>query len=518
MEKDYRINLKDSGIIIKKKKLNLALNILISALGISSLFIIFFFDYGLLAFSFFTVDGNLFTAVVSVIAVAVNYRELRAGKESGSRRMFFLQLASAVTEAVIFIVVMIGRLPAFPDNPRIAPYHMFCLHVAIPILAVLRFIFFERPRGVLPPGKLLIRAIPIGVYGVGVITAIKLGVLPASLAPYSFLDFENNFLYYFLFALVGIPSFGYLWSWLFYRQNIRASLVWYSSEDLAKLKAERIKQLSSFEAVNSSILLLYCALAVLVITFATMGTSKTAQKVQNEMMTYMGYYMNDDYDHMLGDGYWSVRDGALYKGELYVGDGTEANYNREVLPREAIDCEASIFVQAKDLAPELAKQYDPYDYVSVNHSPGVTAPVQLCGETLDREIVTAIIESEDHRYYEEFTVDGVSYFRCCQTFGRTMLGAGVGIVSLSFPSAKMTTQIKNAQLNSDIMITGVVIAAFAVLYVLTAAWIRTLEKSVDFLKAITSGRVPDEPIKLGRTLRHSGLEHQLNVLREINKE
>ncbi len=53
------IALKDESLLIKKKKLNLALNLLISVLGISSLYIKFFLVDGLLAFRAFTVDGNL---------------------------------------------------------------------------------------------------------------------------------------------------------------------------------------------------------------------------------------------------------------------------------------------------------------------------------------------------------------------------------------------------------------------------------------------------------------------------
>lgn len=279
MEASQTISLKNDSILQKKKKLNLALNLLISALGISSLFIKFFLVDGLLAFRAFTVDGNLFTTIVSVIAVVVNVRELVSKTENGSRTMFFLELASAVTEAVIFIVVMIGYLPIFADDPKITPYHMFCLHVAIPVLAVARFIFFEKPLGILKPFKLLIGAIPIGVYGVGVVIAIKLGILPISLVPYSFLDFDSNFLWYVFFAVFTIPSFGFLWSWMFYRLNIRASFLWYSEEDLERLKKDRVRSLSNFDAVNSAILLVYCALGILLLMFSFMGMSRTSTKI-----------------------------------------------------------------------------------------------------------------------------------------------------------------------------------------------------------------------------------------------
>lgn len=509
------ISLKSERILLKKKKLNLALNLLITALGISSLFIKFFLVDGLLAFRAFTVDGNLFTTVVSVLAVIVNCKELISKSENSSRNMFFLQMASAVTEAVIFIVVMIGYLPVFPDDPKITPYHMFCLHVAIPILAVLRFVFFEKPLGILKPSKLLIGAIPIGVYGIGVVIAIKTGILPISLVPYSFLDFDNNFLWYVMFALFAIPSFGFLWAWLFYRLNIRSSFLWYSREDIEQLKKARVKSLSNFDSVNSAILIVYCALAVLLLMFSLMGTSKTSTTIQHDLMTYISYYMLDDYSHMIGDGEWHIKDGALYKGDLFIGDGTEENANNDFLTDE-VKYDTTIYIRASDLAPELAAQYDGFDYVSVKHSSGNNGPIDMCGETLEKEIVLTVITDEYHEYYATEKTGKVGYYRYCTSFGAAMGDSGVGIISLYIPEAELTAMAKKAEYNQDLLIIAVVAGIFAALYIITYRWIKALEKSVDFLKDIASGRTPPIPIVLGRTIRLSGLERELNLLREIN--
>ena len=518
MGNSHTLSLKSEEIITKKKKWNLALNILISVLGISSLFIKFFLVDGVLAFRAFTVDGNLFTTIVSVIVTIVNIKELRSHKESGKRSLYFLQLASAVTEAVIFIVVMVGYLPIFPDDPKITPYHMFCLHVAIPLLAVPRFIFFEKPQGVLRPPKLLIGAIPIGVYGVGVVTAIKVGILPISLVPYSFLDFKSNFLWYFFFALFVIPSFGYLWSWMFYRLNIRASLLWYSPEDLEKLRKARVKALSNFEAVNSAILIVFCAMAVLVITFALMAMSNTAKKSQHEVMSVLSFFILDDYDHIYGNEGWYIEDGTMYKGDIAVGDGTDA-YEEMYLPYdESFDSETTIYMQAKDLRPEIAQNYMPYDFVAIRHSQGATAPIDKCGEVLDQKTVNAVLNSEDYMHYEELKVGSNSYYCYTQTIGEDMLTAGTGLIRICFPAGVLTASVKNAELNNDIMVIAVVVAIFAALYCMAAMWIRALEKSVDYLKNIASGNVPEEDIRLGKTLRLSGLERELNVLRDINKE
>lgn len=520
MAKQQTISLKSDEIFNTKKQLNIALNILISILGISALFIKFFLVDGVLAFRAFTVDGNIFTTIVSLIVVVVNLKEFEQQSENESKWVFYLQLASAVTESVIFIVVMIGYLPMFPDNPTITPYHMFCLHVAIPVLAVLRFIFFEKPLGVLKPARLLVGAIPIGVYGVGVVTAIKLGILPISLVPYSFLDFDSNFLWYVIFALIVIPSLGFLWSWLFYRLNLRASLIWYTQEELEKLQKERIKSLSGFDVINSSILLIFCMLALVVLMFSLIASSSTTTKVQHELLSDLTFYVIDDYDHMLGDGKWHIDDGVLYKGEVAFGDGTEENSTILRLNskrRYADQFEMSFFVQSKDLSPEIAQKYDPYDYVCVKHSAGEVAPITACGDVLDRGILATIIESENHTYYEEVKVDGEKYFHYVMTFGKDMVDSGVGIISAYISSDILTAQAKDAEYNLDIMMVAIIVAVFAILYVVAYSWIKSLQKSIYFLKDIASGKIPDEPIKLGKSNRLSGLERELNVLREINQ-
>ena len=514
------INLKDDSLLRKKKQLNLALNVLISVLGISSLFIKLVLLDGLIALRFFTVDGNLFTTLVSVAAVWVNIRELKAGRENESRRMFFLQLSSAVTEAVIFIVVMLGYLPIFPDEPVITPYNMFCLHVAIPVLAVLRFVFFEKPCGILPPSRLLIGAIPIGVYGFGVVNAIKLDILPVSMAPYSFLDFENNFLWYFVFALVVIPVIGFLWSWLFYRLNLRASLLWYRAEDVERLQTARVKALSHFDVVNSAILIIYCALAIVVLMFSLRSTSLTSTKVQNELMAYISFYMTDDFSNMIDNGAWEMKDGVLYKGSLRVGDGTEQNAALNIFPEKGVSYDYTVYVQAAYLSPAVAAKYDGLDYVAVSHSAGEFAPVRQCGETLKDEVVARVIASskyDKHLIYEEAEQDGNNFYHCCIAFGDDLWNSGTGIIELYFPASQLVTQAKNAEYNADLEMVVVIFAAFALLYILTNKWIHVLEKSVDFLRAIASGRTPEESITLGKTIVFSGLERQLNVIREINE-
>ena len=123
---------------------------------------------------------------------------------------------------------------------------------------------------------------------------------------------------------------------------------------------------------------------------------------------------------------------------------------------------------------------------------------------------------ETRTFFENEKIDKKSLYHFCLAFGETMEeGDNVGIVEIFIPSEDLTAQAKNAEYNQDILMITIVTAILAILYIITNRWIRTLENSVDFLRKISSGITPEE-IHMGKTLRLSGLERQLNILREIN--
>ena len=233
-------------------------------------------------------------------------------------------------------------------------------------------------------------------------------------------------------------------------------------------------------------------------------------------MQYIGYYYLDDYSDKLGDGIWHIKDGALYKGDIFIGDGTEENANKEVMSDELMDYDCTFYLPAIMLSPELSDTYDPIDYVSVEHNAGNHTHFTPCGETLDNKIVSAVFASDAGLYHDNIKIDKRGYYHFCMSFGETMLdGKGVGIVEMYLPSEELTAQAKNAEYNQDILMITIVTAVLSILYIITHRWIRTLEHSVDFLRKISSGITPEE-IHMGKTLRLSGLERQLNILREIN--
>lgn len=516
--------LKNERTLIKKKRLNLWANLLIAILGVTSLYIKFFLVDGVLAFRAFTVDGNIFTTIVAIIYVFTEWRDLRNRKETHSNFLYFLKACSAVTEAVIFIVVMIGYLPIFKDNPKITPYHMFCLHVAMPVLTVAAFVFFNSPIGVLKPLKLVLGSIPIFIYGTGVCIAIKVKLLPMKFVPYSFLNFDDNFIWYLFFALVTILSFGYFWTWLFYRLNLKMAMHWYNEEDLRTAQKKRIEQLSAFDSVNSFVLLLFLGIAIALLTVTLAMSSRASSQMANAFIDYTNY---DDYyfyeQTALTEEPWVIKDGSLCKGDWVFGDGTEEHANRDAVDFGLDYYRVSIYKNA-DTSVDL---YDPANaskaqFILVTETlpeNGVTS--EKIGSALPvgvAELLFADDAEEDYMtLYTEEKIDGEEY-RSFYTAIFNTDGDVLGVARTSVKKNEITNMVKGYLHFSDIIMMISVLLAFTIVYLITYRTAYAFARMVNYMEKVCNGEVPDEPLYLGKSKRMMSLAAKVNKLAEGRAE
>lgn len=509
--------LKNEQTLLKKKRLNLLANLLIAAMGVSSLFIKFFLVDGALAFRAFTVDGNLFTTIVAIIYVFTEWRDLRQKKETQSTLLYFLKICSAVTEAVIFIVVMIGYLPIFKDNPKITPYHMFCLHVSIPIVTVLAFIFFNSPRGVLKPFKLVYGCIPILVYAVGVCVAIKTKLLPIAFVPYSFLNFDENYLWYMSFALVVILFFGYFWTWLFYRLNLRMAVRWYKEEDIRAAERQRLNTLTSADTVNSTLMLLLFGIAGILVTVILAMSGKTNESMSNAFLDYIIY---DDYlileEDYFPEGDWQLRDGTLYRGEVPFGDGTAEHANRD----------ASLNVWSHYLLGFYMNTGEPVEFTD----PALTEEGRfilvteslLDGEQKNESIGTAMPADIVQAAVDSLAIDsnypganvaekiyGVDY-RSVYAPLKDGTGKVVAFVRASVKKAAITSLVKSYSGFAEVIMIMAALIAFAVVYIMTRRIVVAFSRMSTYLQTVCEGKKPAEALYLGKGKRYEQLARQIN--------
>ena len=197
-----------------KKYLNTVIELMICLLGISSVVLTFFEEYEfheniLYPLRFLTVDGTSFLVLTVILNKAIG----KSRRFSGF--LFFLRLAAVTTETVIFIVVLIGLVPQAPEHPIVENYHMFNMHILIPILSMIWFVLQEYVKRTITIKNCARGTAGILVYGVCIIPCILTGVIGEKNIPYSFLDIYSNPVYYTIIVLMVSYFSSLLLSFLF---------------------------------------------------------------------------------------------------------------------------------------------------------------------------------------------------------------------------------------------------------------------------------------------------------------
>ena len=175
----------------QKKVLNLAIGGLIIVLCVFALIYMQNIDReGILMLRWMTVDGTLFTLILTIFFFAVNVIELRKNTELTRRAVYFTRLSSAVAESVIIIVVLISQLPIFPMHMHIARPDMFCMHIIIPLLVIASFTMNDSPLGKLSRREIFYGTSFVTFYAVIILSLIGSGVIKREYIPYGFLDIK----------------------------------------------------------------------------------------------------------------------------------------------------------------------------------------------------------------------------------------------------------------------------------------------------------------------------------------
>lgn len=213
-----------------KKQLNILISLTISVLGFCSFFISVVRDMNwdfLSDFRFMTINGTVFTSIISLITAVISLAEIIKGEDIKLEKFYFLRLTSVVTESIIAIVILMSLFPFIPDKPNILKYDSFNMHVIIPILTIVSFLIAEPPSDKIKPIMRFNGSALITIYSVIIISLILWGVIPQSEIPYSFLEVNTRPLWYILLAGVIIYAGAYFLSWGYIELNKKISKSWY---------------------------------------------------------------------------------------------------------------------------------------------------------------------------------------------------------------------------------------------------------------------------------------------------
>ena len=170
-----------------KKQLNILISLTISVLGFCSFFISVVRDMNwdfLSDFRFMTINGTVFTSIISLITAVISLAEIIKGEDIKLEKFYFLRLTSVVTESIIAIVILMSLFPFIPDKPDILKYDSFNMHVIIPALTIISFLIAEPPSDKIKPVMRFNGSALITIYSVIIVSLILWGVIPQKDIPY----------------------------------------------------------------------------------------------------------------------------------------------------------------------------------------------------------------------------------------------------------------------------------------------------------------------------------------------
>ncbi|MBE5970631.1 MAG: hypothetical protein E7242_10405 [Lachnospiraceae bacterium] len=215
-------------IFNRKKILNIVISSIIVTGGIFAIFYMFSLENtGILALRWMTVDGTIYTTVLTCCCLFINIYEIKRKTEISRRVIYFIRLSCAVAECLILAVVMISQLPVFETHLHLIRPDMFFMHVLIPILAIYSFTFNDTPIGKLKLKNLIAGTAYVLLYAAIIVTLILTGVIHGKYIPYFFLDVYNLPIYITIISYVTIFAMALLFSALLYKINRKLYWKWY---------------------------------------------------------------------------------------------------------------------------------------------------------------------------------------------------------------------------------------------------------------------------------------------------
>ena len=161
----------------KKLKIAIALNIIIAVLFILS-FILLYYEISFMdgydfaskisrteIFKYFTIESNLFMAVMAIIFAIDEIKILKGKLKEISLTKYILKLVSTSCVALTLTVVFVWLGPTTPGGIKtmLMNSNLF-LHLIIPVLSIIVFIVFEKTNK-MTFKHTLYGLIPLGVYG-----------------------------------------------------------------------------------------------------------------------------------------------------------------------------------------------------------------------------------------------------------------------------------------------------------------------------------------------------------------
>lgn len=221
----------------------------------------------------------------------------------------------------------------------------------------------------------------------------------------------------------------------------------------------------------------------------------TVEELMSSRMTDDLQYIND----LIEGGEWHIENGALYRGETLIGDGTEENaFLDPFLELEKKTGSFSYaFVRCSDegltWTGDKKTGYQQGHYMRVAGSTLSPVGKKIMGTYMDRK-VSDILDAEGYYSGRANVTGGLVY--CLYTVLKDNEGKEVGVLVVGRSIADMEKQTLKAEGAVFGIITFIMILIAIGLNIVVFRWIAKLDAVNNYLRNISGGVFPKEPLNL----------------------
>ena len=225
-----------------------------------------------------------------------------------------------------------------------------------------------------------------------------------------------------------------------------------------------------------------------------------------------------------GQGHWNIKeDGAIYLGDVLVGDGTHerANLAPFLDHEDKTKTFSYVFIRCSDeglgYVPDKpgAAGYQEGHYLRVAGSTRAPDGSSIVGTYITKNIEEAVDKYDT--YGGEANVAGGMIY-CRYNALKNEQGKTVGVIVVGRNISELKAQVNTVMRTMSINIVGAVFLLGSILMLVVNRWTRAIGVIVVYLKKIERGAIPDDALKsqtddeMGTLV--TGINHMVDSLRE----
>ena len=263
------------------------------------------------------------------------------------------------------------------------------------------------------------------------------------------------------------------------------------------------KSFFSFHSIRFKISFVVLLGGVLLLVFTTLLMSDSMSKVENHIMD--GRLSSDArlLRDMLGEydgAHWAEKDGALYIGDVLIGDGTPENANEEPF----YHCEEITgtffysFVRTYNDDELVYVEADGYQQGHYLRTAGTTKGADgedIEGTYMDKKVADILDSSPDGSYSGEANVSGRMIY-CRYELLKDENGETVGAIVVGHSIEEMQKLVQNQKIRSIVLILTALVLISIVITLIISAMLRAIALIKKRLALIGTGELPEEPLHL----------------------